>query len=68
MPLPQNIRPFGTEIFIEIEQEILKLKDIYPYSTNNESYNKIIDLCVEAVKEVQARKKDELSKSSGMND
>lgn len=68
MPLPHNIRPFGTEIFIEIEQEILKLKDIYPYSTNNESYNKIIDLCVEAVKEVQARKKDELSKSSGMND
>lgn len=68
MPLETLTRPFGTEIFIEIEQEMLKLKNIYPYSANNESYNKIIELCIAAVHEVRDRKKEDLKNNQGMQD
>jgi hypothetical protein len=53
-------RLFGTEIFTEIEQEILKFKDMYPYSKLNHAYNVIVDLCAEAVKVVAERKKKEI--------
>lgn len=68
MPLEKTNRPFGTEIFIEIEQEMLKLKNLYPYSANNESYNKIIDLCIASVQEVRDRKKEDMKTNQGMKD
>lgn len=54
-------RLFGFEIFIEIEQELDRLKNIYPYSNNNEIHNAMIELCKEAVRVVADRKRDSLS-------
>jgi hypothetical protein len=54
-------RLFGFEIFIEIEQELEKIKNIYPYSDKNEAYNVIVDLCKQAVKDVADRRKSDLS-------
>lgn len=53
-------RLYGTEIFTEIEQEILKLKDMFPYSKMNPAYNVIVGLCAEAVRKVEERKKTEI--------
>jgi hypothetical protein len=54
-------RLFGFEIFIEIEQELEKLKNLYPYSNNNEINNAMVNLCKEAVKIIADRKKDSIS-------
>ena len=54
-----NIRLFGFEIFKEIELELQKFKDLYPYSNNNESYNSIVDLCINKIKEIADLKKEE---------
>ena len=54
-----NIRLFGFEIFKEIELELQKFKDLYPYSNNNESYNSMVDLCINKIKEIADLKKEE---------
>jgi hypothetical protein len=54
-----NIRLFGFEIFKEIELELQKFKDLYPYSNNNESYNSMVDLCINKIKEIADSKKEE---------
>ncbi len=54
-------RLFGFEIFIEIEQELEKLKNIYPYSNNNQINNAMVELCKEAVKIVADRKRESMS-------
>lgn len=54
-------RLFGFEIFIEIEQELEKLKNLYPYSNNNEINNAMVELCKEAIKTVADRKKASVS-------
>lgn len=54
-------RLFGFEIFLEIEIELEKLKNLYPYSNNNEINNAMINLCKEAVKVVADRKKQSMS-------
>ena len=57
-------RLFGFEIFLEIEIELEKLKNLYPYSNNNEVNNAMINLCKEAVKVVADRKKQSTSSPS----
>jgi|TARA_R110000868_G_scaffold392449_1_gene663101 hypothetical protein len=57
-------RLFGFEIFLEIEIELEKLKNLYPYSNNNEVNNAMINLCKEAVKVVADRKKQSMSSPS----
>ena len=57
-------RQFGFEIFLEIEIELEKLKNLYPYSNNNEVNNAMINLCKEAVKVVADRKKQSMSSPS----
>ena len=57
-------RLFGFEIFLEIEIELEKLKNLYPYSNNNEVNNAMINLCKEAVKVVADRKKQSISSPS----
>ena len=54
-------RLFGFEIFIEIEQELEKLKNLYPYSNNNEINNAMVNLCKEAIKAVADKKKASMS-------
>ena len=57
-------RLFGFEIFLEIEIELEKLKNLYPYSNNNEVNNAMINICKEAVKVVADRKKQSMSSPS----
>jgi hypothetical protein len=57
-------RLFGFEIFLEIEIELEKLKNLYTYSNNNEVNNAMIDLCKEALKVVADRKKQSMSSPS----
>ena len=54
-------RLFGFEIFIEIEQELEKLKNLYPYSSNNEINNAMVEMCKAAVKAVADKKKASIS-------
>jgi hypothetical protein len=54
-------RLFGFEIFLEIEIELEKLKNLYPYSNNNEINNAMVNLCKEAVKAVADKKKASMS-------
>ena len=62
MSLPNNIPLFGFEIFREIEIELAKVKDAFPYSNSNDSYNAIVDLCIKAVKDTADRKRQSLDK------
>jgi|APGre2960657468_1045069.scaffolds.fasta_scaffold76120_2 hypothetical protein len=57
-------RLFGFEIFLEIEIELEKLKNLYPYSNNNEINNAMVNLCKEALKVVADRKKQSISSPS----
>jgi hypothetical protein len=57
-------RLFGFEIFLEIEIELEKLKNLYPYSNNNEINNAMVNLCKEALKVVANRKKQSISSPS----
>jgi hypothetical protein len=57
-----NDRLFGFELFTEINAEIDKIKNLYPYSNNNHAYNAIVDMCKDKVKELANRKKEGLSK------
>jgi len=59
MSIPNNTPIFGFEIFKEIELELEKVKDVYPYSNNNDSYNAIVDLCIEAIRKVAADKRQQ---------
>ena len=60
MPVPNNVPLFGFEIFKEIEMELSKMKNVFPYSNNNDSYNAIVDLCIQATKNVEERKRQDL--------
>jgi hypothetical protein len=57
-------RLFGFEIFLEIEIELEKLKNLYPYPNNNEINNAMVNLCKEALKVVADRKKQSISSPS----
>lgn len=57
-------RLFGFEIFLEIEIELEKLKNLYPYSNNNEINNAMVNMCKEALKVVANRKKQSISSPS----
>jgi hypothetical protein len=61
-------RLFGFEIFIEIEQELEKLKNIYPYSNNNEINNAMVELCKEAIRVIADKKKQTVSSTSTKED
>lgn len=61
MSVPNNIQVFGFEIFKEIEIELSKAKNVYPYSNNNDSYNAIVDLCIQLVKDLSDKKKQEIN-------
>lgn len=47
--------PLSQDIYTEIKEEMSKLKDMFPYSKNNDSNNVIIEMCKRAVDEVKNR-------------
>jgi hypothetical protein len=60
MAIPKNIPLFGFEIFKEIEIELESVKNIFPYSNNNDSYNAVVNLCIEKMKELSEKKRAEI--------
>lgn len=59
MSLPNNIQYFGFEIFKEIEMELEKFKNIYPYSNQNDIYNAVVTLCITRIREIaEAKRRD----------
>lgn len=60
MAVPKNIPLFGFEIFKEIEIELESVKNIFPYSNNNDSYNAVVNLCIEKMKELSEKKRAEI--------
>jgi hypothetical protein len=60
MALPKNITLFGFEIFKEMEIELENVKNIFPYSNNNDSYNAVVNLCIEKIKELSEKKRKEI--------
>jgi hypothetical protein len=60
MAIPKNIPLFGFEIFKEIEIELESVKNIFPYSNNNDSYNAVVNLCIEKMKELSEKKRVEI--------
>jgi hypothetical protein len=60
MSIPKNIPLFGFEIFKEIELNLEQMKNIFPYSNNNDSYNAVVKLCIERVREMAESKRTEM--------
>ena len=60
MAIPKNTLLFGFEIFKEIEMNLEQMKNVFPYSNNNDSYNAIVDLCIERIKVMAEEKKKEI--------
>jgi len=60
MALPKNIPLFGFEIFKEMEMELENVKNIFSYSNNNDSYNAVVDLCIEKIKEFSEKKRADI--------
>jgi hypothetical protein len=60
MAIPKNIPLFGFEIFKEIEIELESVKNIFPYSNNNDSYNAVVNMCIEKMKELSEKKRAEI--------
>lgn len=60
MSTPKNIPLFGFEIFREVEMNLEQMKNIYPYSKNNDSYNAVVDLCIEKIREMSKNKRAEI--------
>jgi hypothetical protein len=60
MAIPKNIPLFGFELFKEIEIELESVKNIFPYSNNNDSYNAVVNLCIEKMKELSEKKRAEI--------
>jgi hypothetical protein len=60
MAIPKNIPLFGFEIFKEIEIELESVKNIFPYSTNNDSYSAVVNLCIEKMRELSEKKRAEI--------
>jgi hypothetical protein len=60
MALPNNIPLFGFEIFKEVEIDLEQVKNIFPYSNNNDSYNAVVNLCIERVRELAEKKRAEI--------
>ena len=60
MAIPKNTLLFGFEIFKEIEMNLEQMKNVFPYSNNNDSYNAIVDLCIERIKVMAEDKKKEI--------
>lgn len=60
MAIPEHVPLFGFEIFKEIELELEKFKNIYPYSNQNDSNNALIKLCIERIKELAEEKKRDI--------
>jgi hypothetical protein len=40
------------DVYTEIIEELEQLKNLYPYSNNNDVYNKVIDICIAKIKEI----------------
>lgn len=60
MAIPKNIPLFGFEIFKEIEIELESVKNIFPYSNNNDSYSAVVNLCIEKMRELAEKKRAEI--------
>lgn len=60
MSIPKNIPLFGFEIFREVEMNLEQMKNIFPYSSNNDSYNAVVDLCIEKVREMAEKKRTDM--------
>jgi hypothetical protein len=60
MSIPKNIPLFGFEIFKEIEIELESVKNMFPYSNNNDSNNAVVNLCIEKMKELSEKKRAEI--------
>lgn len=60
MAIPKNIPLFGFEIFKEIEIELESVKNMFPYSNNNDSNNAVVNLCIEKMKELSEKKRAEI--------
>jgi hypothetical protein len=60
MSLPKNMPLFGFEIFREIEIELESVKNVFPYSTNNDSYSAVVNLCIEKMRELAEKKRAEI--------
>ena len=60
MAIPKNMPLFGFEIFKEIEIELESVKNMFPYSNNNDSNNAVVNLCIEKMKELSEKKRAEI--------
>lgn len=60
MALLKNIPLFGFEIFKEVELKLEQMKNVFPYSNNNDSNNAIVDLCIEKVRVMAEEKEKEI--------
>ena len=60
MAIPKNTLLFGFEIFKEIEMNLEQMKNVFPYSNNNDSYNAIVDLCIERIRVMAEEKEKEI--------
>jgi hypothetical protein len=60
MSIPKNIPLFGFEIFKEVELNLEQVKNIFPYSNNNDSYNAVVNLCIERIREMAENKRAEM--------
>jgi hypothetical protein len=60
MAIPKNMPLFGFEIFKEVELELERVKNMFPYSNNNDSNNAVVDLCIEKMKELSEKKREEI--------
>ena len=60
MSIPKNMPLFGFEIFKEVELELERVKNMFPYSTNNDSNNAVVELCIQKIKELSERKRSEI--------
>jgi len=60
MSLPKNMPLFGFEIFREIEIELESVKNVFPYSTNNDSYSAVVNLCIDKMRELAEKKRAEI--------
>jgi hypothetical protein len=60
MSIPKNMPLFGFEIFREIEIELESVKNVFPYSTNNDSYSAVVNLCIEKMRELSEKKRAEI--------
>ncbi len=58
MSVPEHTKLFGFDIFKEIESEIKDVKDVFMHSNSRDSYNAIVEMCIEALKRVEDRKRE----------